>query len=227
MRRGAAIFAIGFLVASREAHADYYVPPPPDDPVFRRVDAQRRAGAVLGFSVGAGFAGASGYPNDVKLIGNPDYESRTPLLVGPATSIFLMGAFSDYVSVGPMVNFGTFKNKDWKSTGFGIGFRVEAFPLVHLVPALADTSVFTQLGIGATEARVTSGGDYPSADGTSSFLGIGVHHEFRLTRLLGGHAAAGPFVEYDAIYAESAERHWLSTGIRVVWYGGTVQADSR
>jgi hypothetical protein len=54
-----------------------------------------------------------------------------------------------------------------------------------------------------------------------------LHHEFRLTRLLGGHAAAGPFVEYDAIWSESAERHWLTAGLRVVWYSGGVLADKR
>ena len=116
MRAAQVITAIvAWVVSPAIARADSYVPPPPDDPVFRRVDAERRAGVALGFSLGAGFAGASGYPNDVKLIGNPDYYNQTSLLVGPATTIFLMGAFSDYVSVGPMVNFGTFQNKTYKT----------------------------------------------------------------------------------------------------------------
>jgi hypothetical protein len=34
-------------------------------------------------------------------------------------------------------------------------------------------------------------------------------------------------VEYDAIFAPSAERHWASVGLRVAWYGGGVAADQK
>jgi hypothetical protein len=107
--------------------------------------------------------------------------------------------------------------------GYAIGFRAETFPLLTLVPKLADLSLYGQLGFGSTELRAK--GPYPSADGSQAFFGIGVHHEFRLVKMLGGHSAIGPFVEYDAIRAESAERHWLSAGVRVVWYGGAVGLD--
>ncbi len=229
MRRVAAVIVLGLLVtvslASR-ARADTYTPPTLDDPVFRKVEHEHRAGIAIGGSFGVGFASASGYPNDVKLIGSPDYYNHTPLLVGTSQSLFVMGAISDYVNVGPMISWATFDTPQWRSVGFGVGFRVEVFPLVELVPTFADTAVFTQLGVGATEARA-KGGDFPSADGAQSFAGIGLHHEFRLSRLLGGHVAGGPFVEYDAIFSDSAERHWLTAGLRLAWYGGSVKADAR
>jgi hypothetical protein len=124
-----------------------------------------------------------------------------------------------------MVNIASFESASWKSTGVGVGFRAEVFPLVRLVPRLADTSIYGMAGVGGTELQAK--GNYPSADGTQSFAGVGVHHEFRLVRFLGGHFAAGPFVEYDAIVSASAERHWGSVGLRVAWYGGTVAADQR
>lgn len=197
----------------------------PEDPTLRSYLPERRNGVVLGAAIGAGFAGASGYPNNERLIGNPDYYSQSPLLLGVSQSYFLMGALSDYVSFGPMLNLATFENERWRSTGFGIGFRAEVFPLVRVVPAMADTAVYGQLGFGMTELQAK--GPYPSADGAQSFFGIGLHHEFRLTKLLGGHASAGPFVEYDAVRSNSAERHWLSVGLRLVWYGGSVAADRR
>jgi hypothetical protein len=104
-----------------------------------------------------------------------------------------------------------------------MGFRGEFFPLVKLVPELADTAAYAQLGFGTTELRAK--GNYPTADGAQSFIGLGIHHEWRLGRLLGGHASAGPYVEYDAIYSPSAERHWATAGLRVVWYGGGVALD--
>jgi len=196
-----------------------------EDPTQRRIVPERRAGLVIGVAPGVAFAGSSGYPNNARLIGSPDFYSESPLLVGHSTTYFLMGALTDYVSFGPMVNIASFETEKWKSTGLGIGFRVEAFPLVRLFPMLADTALYGQAGVGSTELQAKGG--FPSADGTQSFAGIGVHHELRLFRLLGGHFSGGPYAEYDAIFTPSAERHWASVGLRVAWYGGTVAADKR
>lgn len=195
----------------------------PEDPTLRAVHPERRNGLTFGAAGGIAFAGSSGYPNSARFFGNPDYYSSSPLLVGWSSSYFLMGAFNDYVSFGPMFTIAQFESAAWKSTGFGAGFRGEVFPLVKLVPALADAAIYGQAGFGQTELRAK--GPYPTAEGSQSFLGIGVHHEWRLTKLLGGHASAGPYLEYDAIISQPVERHWLSAGLRVVWYGGGVQLD--
>jgi hypothetical protein len=193
---------------------------------MRPVTHERRAGLVLGIAPGIGFAGASGYPNDVKFIGNRDYYSSSPVLVGISTSFFLMGALTDYFSFGPMVNVATFSNDTWKSTGFGVGFRAEVFPLLVLAPTFADTSVYSQLGFGSTTLHLK--GTSTDTDGSRTFLGIGVHHEFRAFRkFLGGQATFGPFVEYNVISSQATERHWLSIGLRVAWYGGAVTNDHR
>ncbi|MDB4940900.1 MAG: hypothetical protein JWP97_434 [Labilithrix sp.] len=198
----------------------------PENPVLRAVTAERRAGLVVGVAPGVAFAGASGYPNDAVLVGNPAFYSQSPLLVGHSTSYFLMGSFTDFVSFGPVVNVALFESVAWKSTGLGIGFRAETFPLLHLYPRLADLSLYGQAGVGVTELRLKSGA-YPSADGTQSYAAIGVHHEWRVFQAGGGHFAAGPYAEYDAIFATSAERHWAAVGLRVAWYGGTVTADHK
>jgi hypothetical protein len=191
--------------------------------LFRPVSPARRNGLVLGASGGVALAGASGTPNGARFLDDPAYYSSSPLLVGWSSSYFLMGALTDYLSFGPMVTIAELESPRWKSTGWGAGFRGEVFPLVKLVPALADAAVYAQLGFGATELRAK--GPYPTADGAQSFLGVGLHHEWRLGRALGGHAAAGPYVEYDAIRSPSAERHWATAGLRLVWYGGGVSAD--
>jgi hypothetical protein len=194
-----------------------------DDPTRRAVSPERRNGLTVGASGGVAVAGSSGYPAGAKFLDNPDFYSSSPLLVGWSSSYFLMGAFNDYVSFGPMFTIASFESDRWRSTGWGVGFRGEVFPLVKLVPSLADAAIYTQLGFGVTELRAK--GPYPTADGAQSFLGIGLHHEWRLGRLLGGHAAAGPYVEYDVIRATSVERHWATAGLRLVFYGGGVQLD--
>ena len=226
MRRALlALVSLAAALVSASAAAQQPAPETTVEPALRKVAAERRAGLVFGVAPGVAFAGASGYPNNTRLIGNPEFYSESPLLVGHSTTYFLMGAFTDYASFGPMVNIATFESERWKSTGLGIGFRAEVFPLLRLVPTLADTSIYGQAGVGSTELQAK--GPFPSADGTQSFAGLGLHHEFRLFKLLGGHFAGGPYVEYDAIFAPGAERHWATIGLRVAWYGGTVGLDSR
>jgi hypothetical protein len=195
----------------------------PRDPTAAPVVPERRNGVVLGVAGGAAAAGSEGFTNNPRFLGNPDYFSSSPLLYGWSASFFMMGALADYVSFGPTFSIATFENDKWKSTGWGFGVRGEVYPLVKLVPALADTSVFAQLGVGSTTLRAK--GPYPEAGATQSFLGLGIHHEWRLAQMLGGHASAGPFVEYDVIRADSVERHWATLGLRVVWYGGSVKLD--
>ncbi|MBX3190043.1 MAG: hypothetical protein KF819_23660 [Labilithrix sp.] len=234
-RLSAALFASGALALSPalaladsavgDTGSPSSVSPSPSEAAMQSVPAERRAGVVIGLAFGPAFAGASGYPNDSKLIGNPDYYSESPLLVGTSSSIFVMGALTDYLSFGPMVSSARMETEKWKSTGFGVGFRAEAFPFYRLVPRLADLAIYGMMGVGATELQAK--GPYPGADGTQSFLGAGVHHEWRFFRMLGGHVSGGPYVEYDAIFSKPAERHWLSFGFRMAWYGGSVTADER
>src|SRR5688572_18203340 len=198
------VCALGALaVRDRDARADSLTATPEaTDPSMRSFTPERRNGAVLGVSGGLAFAGSSGYPNNVTLIGNPDYYTSSPLLVGWSGSAFLLGALNDYVNFGPFFNIATFESPAWKSTGWGIGFRGEFFPLVKLVPTLADTAIYSQIGFGTTELRPK--GPYPTAEGSQSFLGIGLHHEFRIGRFLGGHGTWGPQLEYDVIRSDNA-----------------------
>lgn len=215
-----ACVASATAVASFAGVARAESPDEPTDPALREYTPQRRNGLVLGASGGFALAGSSGYPNDPKLQGDRAYYSSSPLLAGYSTSFFLMGALTDYVSFGPLVTIATFDTPAWKSTGWGIGFRGELFPFVTALPALADLAFYAQLGFGTTELRAK--GPYPTAEGAQSLLGGGIHHEWKLARVLGGHAAAGPYVEMNAIRSPSADRHWASAGLRLVWYGGAV-----
>lgn len=223
VRTPLALCSIGAALVAAAVPARAGDRPAPEDPTLRDVSPDRRSGLSLGASGGIAFAGASGYPNNPRFVGDPSSYSSSPLLVGWSSSIFAMGAFSDYLSFGPTFSIATFESADWRSTGWGAGLRCEVFPLVKLVPTLADAAIYGQAGFGLTELRAK--GPYPTADGAQSFLGIGLHHEWRLARVLGGHASAGPYIEYDAIYAPSAERHWASAGLRVVFYAGEVKRD--
>jgi hypothetical protein len=179
---------------------------------------QYRSGLVVGLSLGGGLAGASGYPNNAQDVGNPADYSASGWMLGTYESGFVMGALSDYVSVGFWFGHGVFKNPDFRSSGDGGGLRLEAFPLVGLVPRLQALGVLAQLGVGTGNLQSKPG--LPGSSGTQSFVGGGAFYEWAFGPLFGGHLGAGPSVEYDAIWSRPFERHGMVASLRLVFYGG-------
>jgi hypothetical protein len=205
------------LLLSATAAAATAIPvnAPPDVEVSPRL----RSGVVVGFTLGAGLAGASGYPNSSSLIGNPTYYSASGFMTGPSGQIFVMGALADYLSFGFWFGSASFGNGDWKSGGGAGGLRVEAFPLVGVLPVLANLGVQADFGIGSGNLQSRNPAR-PEASGTQSYIGAGAFYEWAFGKLFGGHFAIGPSVEYDAMWSQPFERHGLVASVRFVFYGG-------
>ncbi len=180
---------------------------------------QYRSGIAVGLSLGAGLGSASGYPNNSQDIGNPAYYSAGGFMAGGVGQLFLMGALSDYLSFGFWFGHTSLRNPDWTSNGNGGGFRIEVFPLVGWVPALHGLGVLANLGIGSGSLDSTHAG-LNSANGTQSFGGIGLFHEWAFAFTGAGHFAFGPALEFDAIWSQPFEQHGLVASARLAFYGG-------
>jgi hypothetical protein len=178
-----------------------------------------RGGLVVGLELGGGIGGASGYPNNSSDIGNPADYSASGFMFGTYESIFVMGAFSDYVSFGFQFGHNLFRNPDFYSNGDGVGFRLEGFPLVGLFPRLQGLGVLAQFGLG-TGDLVSRPPNLPEAEGTQSYVGAGVFHEWtvNLTHSGGAHLGIGPSLQYDAIFSRPFESHGLLASLRLVLY---------
>ncbi len=180
-----------------------------------------RKGFLLGIVTGFALGNGSGYPNDAQKIGNPDYYSRSGTLPGNSFQIFVGGALTDYLNFGVLFGGASFKSDAWEARASGIGFRVETFPAVLLLPgqrALAHLGLSADLGVGTT--RIQARGNYPTAEGFQSFLGASAFYEFDLFRLLGGHVALAPELSYKVAYAESASVSYGTLAARLTFYGG-------
>jgi hypothetical protein len=181
--------------------------------------ARLRSGVVVGLSLGAGVAGASGYPNASSQIGDPAYYSASGFMTGSSGSLFVMGALADYLNFGILFGSGSFRNGDWRSSGGGGGLRVEAFPLIALYPRLAGLGLLGQFGIGGANL-VSSNPAHPEASGVQSFLASGAFYEWSFGKLFGGHFGVGPSLDYEVIWSRPFERNGLLAGARIVFYGG-------
>jgi hypothetical protein len=180
---------------------------------------QYRSGLVVGVALGGGLAGASGYPNNALEIGDPTFYAASGMMAGTRGSLFLMGAISDYISVGAFFGHGSFRNGDWRSSSDIGGFRLEFFPLVDLVPKLHGLGAMAQLGVGGGSLHAAAPG-VTGSDGTQSFAAAGVFYEWSFAHVLGGHLGAGPSLEYGGVWSQSFEQHGLIASLRAVFYGG-------
>jgi hypothetical protein len=218
--RGAVLAAAFSLLVPRTAHAQYTQTGSAERASDPKIDQRTtRSGLVLELLVGAGVAGASGYPNNSDQIGDPNYYSSSNLLAGTGGMLFVGGAFADYLTFGVWLGRQTFHSRDWRSTGGGGGFRLEVFPLYALVPSLKNLGLEAQFGIGGTSLQAL-GGNYPEASGTQSFVGVGAFYEIPLFRAIGGHGTIGPSFEYDNIFTTSIDRGSSLLGVRLAFYGG-------
>jgi len=178
-----------------------------------------RSGLIVGFAFGGGLGGASGYPNDINRIGDPNAYSASGWMLGSTESLFVMGALTDYLNVGFFFSEALFGNRNWHSHGSSGGLRIEAFPLALAYPSLAGLGILAQFGIG--DANLTSRiPGLPEANGTQSFAAAGVFYEWPFWHVLGGHFAAGPSLDFDATWSQPFERHGLFVSGRLAFCGG-------
>ena len=222
VHRGAALAVAGLaaIFVARAARADTWSElgdKGPNDPKI--AERTTRSGLVVGLSVGVGPSGASGYPNDSNLIGNPDYYSASNLLVGNGEKLFVMGALADYANFGAWFGADRARSGDWTSSATGGGLRVELFPLFALVPSLKNLGVLGDFGIGGATLHAKSG-LYPDAHGVQSFFGAGVFYEWTVFHALGGHAVLGPSLELDGVWSQAIASDTLLLGGRFAFYGG-------
>ncbi len=179
-----------------------------------------RSGVVVGLMAGLGVAGSSGYPKAASKIDDPAYYSSSNLLAGSGGTFFVLGSLTDYLSFGFWFGGATFESNDWRSTGSGGGVRVEVFPFGGIAPRLKNLGLLGQAGLGVSKLHEKAG-IYPDANGSQSFLSAGVFYEIPLFKMIGGHVALGPSLEYDAIFTPSIERHSAMLGARLAFYGGS------
>ena len=207
---GLSLLAIGQLASSAALAAD----PGPSDPALD-APAQRRGGLVVGAGGGFALGTASGYPNDIQKVGLPEYYAAGGLMPGYSGEAFVMGALADVFNFGLFFGTTGLATSDWSMTAYAGGFRLEAFPLFAVRPALRDLGFMAQFGVGSAKLDPARG-TYQGAAGAQSILGAGVFYELRPV----GHFTVAPSVEYNYISASSLDASWLQVGVRVAWYSG-------
>lgn len=196
-------------------------PAPPNVNKDKQAPPQReiRDGVVLGFDVGFGLAKANGFPNDPKSIGVESTFSRTNTMIGAPYTFLLQGSIHDQVNFGLMVHIASYTSERWRSSGGAVGFRVDGFPFMKLVPAIRDVGLFGAAGVGFS--KLSNKADLgPDADTVQSFLSLGAFYEYTLLKLSGSHVAVGPQLSFDTVFSRNYGSQGGTASMRLVFYTG-------
>jgi hypothetical protein len=181
------------------------------------VPARYRDGFTPSVSFHSGVGHASGYPNDAREIGNPDFFSSSDLLYGTTVSFHIGYALTDYLTFGFLVNLDHYESAHWREHGDGFGMRIDAFPLLTLYPKLHDLGLFLETGIGTASLNPKEG-NYPSSDGTQTYLATGVFYELTIAQFRSSHFALAPEIKYAHIDSTSLLTDSASVGLRLAFY---------
>ncbi|HWA78127.1 MAG TPA: hypothetical protein VG937_37585 [Polyangiaceae bacterium] len=175
--------------------------------------AERRSGFAAAFDLGFGLGRATGYPNEISKIDDPEFESTTGAAFGSTWSIWAGGALRDWFTVGlGLMTLGA-ASKDIKAGSSAFILHVETFPLWSLGGPLRDLALYTHFGAGGLKI---TGGPEEADGGFMSVLGGGLSYELWRP----GHFAIGPVLEGSYLYSESGEVFGVFAGVRSSFYGG-------
>lgn len=178
------------------------------------IKAERRSDFVLGFSTGLALGVASGYPNEIAKLDDPQYEAKTGFALGPGGTLWIGGALRDWFTVGVGGMYLGVNGSSGKGSGGAFILRVESFPLWPVGGSLRDLAVYATFGAGGYVVK--GDGGKRGEGGFTSVAGLGTAYElFRL-----GPVALGPNAEYLLIRSQSATAHQGMVGFRAVLYAG-------
>jgi hypothetical protein len=191
---------------------------------------ERRGDVVLGFSPGLVLTSASGYPNEIDKLNQPQYQVDSGLAVGGGFEAWLGGALTDWFTFGLGGSYFNGSGSGTKLSGGAFLVRVETFPLYKLGGGWRDLAVFANFGAGGlvvskgvepAELRqaptdLANEPDKRASAGFASIGGAGVAYELYRA----WHFAFAPTAEYQLVTSQSLTAHQTLLGVRVVFYGG-------
>jgi hypothetical protein len=175
--------------------------------------AERRSDFTIGASLGFGVGQASGYPNEIDKLDDPDFESDTGFTGGSSSALWLGVAFNDYLTFG--IGFGGvgLEGNEREAAGGAFLFHVDVYPLYGRGDVLDDLALTGNFGAGTLTIK---GGDEEADGGLMSLVDLGASWEhFRFWQM-----ATGPTLSVTHTWSLSARLTAAQLGWRLSFYAG-------
>ena len=181
--------------------------------------SQRRSDFVLGISPGLLLGSASGYPNEIDKLHQPEWQVDSGFAAGFGFDAWLGGALTDWFTFGVGGAYYGAHGNTGRTSGGAFLIRIETFPLYGIGGPFRDLAVFANVGAGSLVVKPDDKARTNKDDADAGFASVGgggVAYELFRTK----HFAFAPSAEYILFASESLHAHQVLMGARVVYYGG-------
>lgn len=174
-----------------------------------------RSDVAFGASSGVRLGVARGWMNKAAELGRPEFERNTGAAVGNGATLWIGGALKDYFVYAIGGTGGSVSGNGLDGSGGAFIVRLEAFPLVSLLPRPArDLGVAATFGVGSYS--ISDHGQNVAEGGSMSLVSVALFHE----SLRWGTFALGPNLEYSRWFSQSLTVDTAELGVRIAFTTG-------
>ena len=124
-------------------------PATPETPAWETALATRRGGFTVGLSLGASLGNITGYPNDIRKNGRPEYLTDMGAAFGGGGTLWLGGALADWLVFGVGVGFNRSQGGGAITLALTFVFHTELFPLFTLGGVWRELGISFDTGAGS------------------------------------------------------------------------------
>jgi len=168
---------------------------------------ERRGGFTVGIIAGLMMGGASGYPSDPIKIDREAFLTETGAAFGGAGSLWIGGAFADWLVFGIGGNGGTLVSADNRTTFGALAFHLEVYPAYVAGGVWQELGLLLETGIGGTSTKPADDDVAVIDSGAASRVSLGALYD----GIRFGKLSMGPVAAVDLMWSPSVVRPagWL------------------
>jgi len=164
--------------------------------------------------VSAGLGASNGFPNDSKKIGRERYYTESGLGFAPSQSLWLGGAFIDWLSFGVGGGFSSIYAETTRTQSPLLLFHTDVYPLYALGGQLRNLGAMTEFGIGFAETTDNETDEVLVDGGGASYIFAGAFWE----GIEAWKLKMGPYMGAHYLFSNTIRRPVFAVGFRMSLY---------
>lgn len=196
-----------------EAKADAEKPKD-ETPAWELAANEHRGGFTVGLAAASGLGASNGFPGDSKKIGRERYYTESGLGFAPSSSLWLGGAFADWLTFGVGGGYGAIYNADTLTTAPTLLFHTDVYPFYPLGGQWRNLGAMTEFGLSFAKTIDTET-DKTLIDGSgASYIFAGGFWE----GIQAWKLKMGPYAGVNYVFSQTIRRPVAALGFRISLY---------